>query len=83
MQKSYRMIKSVANKCAASVAAAGVVLAVTAGSAMAALPASVGTTVTGIQTDGQAVFDLVFPVVGVFLGLTIVIKLFKRFANKV
>lgn len=52
-------------------------------SAFAALPASVGTTVAGIQTDGQAVFDLVFPVVGVFLGLAIIIKLFKRFANKV
>lgn len=51
--------------------------------AHAALPASVGTTVTAIQTDGQAVFDLVFPVVGVFLGLALVIKLFKRFANKV
>lgn len=51
--------------------------------AVAALPLSVGTTVTAIQADGQAVFDLVFPVVGVFLGLVIVIKLFKRFANKV
>lgn len=51
--------------------------------AMAALPAAVGTTVTAIQSDGQAVFDLVFPVVGVFIGLAIVIKLFKRFASKV
>lgn len=58
-------------------------LSMAATSAFAALPASVGTTVTGIQTDGQAVFDLVFPVVGVFLGLAIIIKLFKRFANKV
>lgn len=51
--------------------------------AAAALPASVATTVTAIQGDGQAIFDLVFPVVGVFLGLVIVIKLFKRFGNKV
>lgn len=51
--------------------------------AHAVLPASVGTTITAIQTDGQAVFDLVFPVVGVFIGLAIVIKLFKRFASKV
>lgn len=58
-------------------------LSFAATSAFAALPASVGTTVTGIQTDGQAVFDLVFPVVGLFLGLAIIIKLFKRFANKV
>ena len=58
-------------------------LAMLAGEASAALPASVGTTVTAIQTDGQAVFDLVFPVVGVFLGLALIIKLFKRFGNKV
>ncbi len=59
------------------------VLGLVAGSAMAALPASVATTVTDIQTNGQAIFDLIFPVVGLFLGLVIVIKLFKRFGNKV
>jgi hypothetical protein len=53
------------------------------GLASAALPAAVGTTVTAIQADGQAVFDLVFPVVGVFIGLSLVIKLFKRFSSKV
>jgi len=52
-------------------------------SAFAALPATVGTTITAIAEDGQDVFDLVFPVVGVFLGLAIIIKLFKRFTNKV
>lgn len=51
--------------------------------AHAALPLVVGTTITGIQTDGQAIFDLVFPVVGLFLGLSIILKLFKRFSNKV
>jgi len=64
--------------------AAGSALAlVSVGSAMAALPAVVGTTVTSIQTDGTAIFDLVFPVVGVFLGMSLIIKLFKRFSNKV
>jgi len=73
-------ITNAAKRCAV----AGVALLSTAaGSAMAALPASVGTTVAAIQTDGQAIFDLIFPVVGVFLGLVIVIKLFKRFGNKV
>lgn len=57
--------------------------AVSVSSAFAALPASVGTTVTAIQADGQAIFDLIFPVVGVFLGLGLVITLFKRFAKKV
>lgn len=51
--------------------------------AQAALPASVGTSITAIETDGKAIFDLVFPVVAAFLGLAVVIKLFKRFTNKV
>lgn len=64
-------------------AAIGGSLTLASVSAHAALPASVGTTLTGIQSDGQAVFDLVFPVVGVLLGLSIVIKLFKRFSSKI
>ena len=52
-------------------------------SAYAVLPASVGTSITGIQTDGQAIFDLIFPVVAVFVGLGVVITLFKRFTSKV
>lgn len=51
--------------------------------AHAELPAAVTTTVNGVKADGQAMFDLVFPVIGLFLGLGIVIKLFKRFTNKV
>jgi len=57
-------------------------LAVLAAEAQAALPASVGTTVSAIETDGTALFNLVFPVVAAFVGLAVVIKLFKRFANK-
>ena len=52
-------------------------------SAHAALPAVVGTSLTAIETDGKDIFDLVFPVVAAMLGLAIVIKLFKRFTNKV
>lgn len=51
--------------------------------AFAVLPASVGTSITAIQTDGQGVFDLVFPVVAAMVGLAVVIKLFKRFTSKV
>jgi hypothetical protein len=51
--------------------------------AQAALPASVDTSIAAIQTDGQAIFDKVFPVVAVFVGLGIVITLFKRFVSKV
>jgi len=51
--------------------------------AQAALPAGVATTITGISDDMQDLFDLVFPVVAIALGLTVVIKLFKRFGNKI
>jgi TRAP-type C4-dicarboxylate transport system permease small subunit len=52
-------------------------------SAYAALPASATTTITGVQTDGQSMFDLVFPVIGVFVGLSLLIKLFKRFTRAI
>ncbi|MGZ6005444.1 MAG: major coat protein [Candidatus Saccharimonadales bacterium] len=51
--------------------------------AQAALPAVVGTTITGIQTDGLALIDLVWPVVGAIIGGFILIKLFKRGASKI
>ncbi len=57
--------------------------AVISTSAFAALPASVMPSIAAIQTDGQAIFDLVFPVVAVFVGLGIVIALFKRFTSKI
>jgi len=51
--------------------------------ASAALPASVDTTLTTIGTDMQSMFDKVFPYVATGVGLTIVLKLFKRFSNKI
>lgn len=63
---------------------AGLVLSIAAaGSAMAEIPASVATTVASISADGKSMFDTVFPVVGVVLGLTVVLKLFKRFISKI
>lgn len=53
------------------------------GLAMAELPAVVGTTLTGLQTDGLALVALVWPVVGAIVGGFILIKLFKRGANKI
>jgi len=53
------------------------------GIAEAALPAVVGTTITGISTDGLALIDLVWPVVGAIVGGFILIKLFKRGASKI
>lgn len=65
--------------------AAGVGAAFMAGTTLAhaELPAAVGTTMTAISADATSIFGLVFPVVGVVVGLVIVIKLFKRFANRV
>jgi len=51
--------------------------------AQAALPTGVATTVTGISDDMSDLFDLVFPVVALGVGLVVVIKLFKRFSNKI
>lgn len=51
--------------------------------AYAALPATVGTTLTALQTDGLALIDLVWPVVGAIVGGFILLKLFKRGASKI
>jgi len=53
------------------------------GSAEAALSTAIGTTLTAIQTDGLALVDLVWPVVGAITGAFILFKLFKRGASKV
>lgn len=76
-------MNKMSNAVKRTVFAAAVGLSMVAMEASAALPTSVGTTITAIEADGQAIFALIFPVVGAFLGLTIVIKLFKRFSNKV
>ncbi len=89
LKNLWNSAKSICQKSAAAVkgAALAVVgsivgLAASAKPAFAVLPSAVGTTVTEIQTNGQAIFDLVFPVIGLFVGLVVVIKLFKRFSNK-
>lgn len=60
-----------------------VALATLATQASAALPAAVATTFTEISTNINSIFELAFPIVALGLGLTVVIKLFKRFGNKV
>ena len=63
-------------------AAAGLGLVTLTEMARAELPAGVATLVAQVETDGKAMFDLVFPVIGTLLGLSILIKIFKRFINK-
>lgn len=53
------------------------------GSAQAALPASVTSAMTSIQTDGMALIDLAWPVIAALVGGFVLIKLFKRAASKV
>lgn len=69
----------------AKIAAAGALVALSTASmsAMAALPAGVTTVITGVQEDGQSLFDLVFPAVGLMVALGLVITLFKRFTKKI
>jgi len=48
----------------------------------AAVPAVIGTTITGVQTDALAVIDLVWPFVLAILGGFILFKIVKRAMNK-
>jgi len=82
IKAAYQSAAEMGNSVAVRVGAVGTGLMVLGQSAHAALPAAVGTTVTDISANGQGIFDLIFPVIGTFLGLAIVIKLFKRFGNK-
>jgi len=51
--------------------------------ANAALPAAIGTALTGVQEDGLALADLVWPIVIAIFGALLLMKLFKRFGTKI
>jgi hypothetical protein len=51
-------------------------------SAFAALDASIATAFSAVQDDAVALSAIVVPIVVAILGLLIVIKLIKRFGNK-
>ena len=72
-----------AKKLLVNLAGAGALLAASVGAAHAELPAVVGTTLTAIKTDGMALADLVWPIMLAFLGAALLMKLSKRFGNKV
>jgi predicted permease len=72
-----------AEKLLLKITGAGVLMAAGVSSAFAALPAIVGTTLTQVQEDGLSLADLVWPVLLALLGATILMKLSKRFGNKV
>lgn len=52
-------------------------------SAHAAIDAAVGTAFTALQSDAVSLSGIVVPIVVSVLGLMIVIKLIKRFGNKI
>lgn len=54
-----------------------------AGAAQAAVPAGVDTAFTAVGTDAATVAGYAVPIVLSVLGLTLVIKLIKRFGNKI
>lgn len=62
-------------------AALALPLVIGAGSAMAAVPAIVGTTVADMTTDAGSIFATVFPYAAAVLGFMVVLKLFKRFVK--
>ncbi len=49
----------------------------------AALPPAIATAMTNLETDGLALFDLIWPVVIVLTGALVLMKLFKRGASKI
>jgi hypothetical protein len=63
--------------------ALSVLMTAFATSAHAALPAALDTELTNIQTDALALADKVWPVVIVVTGAAVLLKLFKRFVNKI
>lgn len=52
-------------------------------SAHAELSPEVAATMTAIQTDGLALVDLAWPVIGAIVGAFVIFKLFKRAARQV
>lgn len=64
-----------------AIAAGALLSAFTA--AHAALPASVGTAFAAVETEAGELRDLVVPIVVAILGMVLLIKLIKRFGNKI
>jgi hypothetical protein len=70
-------------KVLSAVGAAAAVSMVAVSNANAAIDAGVSTAFTALQTDATSLSAIVVPIVVAVLGLGIVIKLIKRFGNKI
>jgi len=72
-----------AQKLFAKIAGGASVLAATIGAAHAELPAVIGTEFSKVQADGLSLADLVWPVLMAIFGALLLMKLGKRFGNKI
>jgi len=69
-------------KTRASVALVSVMAAGAASAQEATLPPEVGTAFSGISDNFESMAAMAWPVVGTIVGGFILVKLFKKFANK-
>lgn len=77
---------SVARKYGARCAVAGSALLSVAAFAegeTSFLPSTVASTITQVQTDGMSLANYVWPVLLAFMGVALLMKLSKRFGNKI
>lgn len=74
--------RNIVRKYGARIAAVPAVLAVSAGAAMAAVPAGATAAFTALETDGTAMIDLGWPVVTALTVGIILIGIFKKVASK-
>lgn len=75
-------MKKATKFCASLFAVAGMGL-LASSPAFATLDPSIATGLTGIQTDATSLAGLVWPVLFTILGFIIMMKLAKRFGNKI
>ena len=78
---------SVARKYGARCAVVGSsllsVAAFAEGGSASFLPSTVASTITQVQTDGMSLANYVWPVLLAFMGVALLMKLSKRFGNKI
>ena len=80
MKKVLILINGIKGR--AAVAVGSLVVAGTVSAQESGLPAEVSTAFSGIETNYNDLAALAWPVVGTIVGGFVLLKLFKKFANK-
>jgi hypothetical protein len=83
MEFQMNKLATVSKKVGGVVASASALALVAMANAHAALDASVGTAFTAVKDDAVSLSAIVTPIVVSILGLALVLKLIKRFGNKI